>query len=146
METKFNFNSQVCTSHPQSKRLLTLGLKKETADMFIWIDNRASEARNTSYIPKDYFLEYYREYLIRDGSVFIPAWSLHRLICMIPEEIVTDGYSYNLCIDNDSICHFEYSACTYDHFIRCENLYDAIVGYIEWLIKKGYFNKKYLNS
>ena len=33
METKFNFNSQVCTSREQSERLLALGLKPETADM-----------------------------------------------------------------------------------------------------------------
>ena len=33
METKFNFNSQVCTDKIQSERLLSLGLKKETADM-----------------------------------------------------------------------------------------------------------------
>jgi hypothetical protein len=33
METKFNFNSQVCTDKNQSERLLALGLKKETADM-----------------------------------------------------------------------------------------------------------------
>ena len=33
METKFNFNSQICTTREQSERLLALGLKKETADM-----------------------------------------------------------------------------------------------------------------
>ena len=35
METKFNFKSQVCTTIEQSRRLLELGLKKETADMSI---------------------------------------------------------------------------------------------------------------
>ena len=35
MKTKFNFNSQICTTREQSERLLALGLKKETADMFI---------------------------------------------------------------------------------------------------------------
>ena len=33
METKFNFNSQICTTREQSERLLALGLKPETADM-----------------------------------------------------------------------------------------------------------------
>lgn len=32
METNFNFKSQPCTSREQSETLLTLGLKKETAD------------------------------------------------------------------------------------------------------------------
>ena len=31
----FNFNSQICTTKEQSERLLSLGLKKETADMTI---------------------------------------------------------------------------------------------------------------
>ena len=34
METKFNFKSQICTDRNQSERLLALGLKKETADMY----------------------------------------------------------------------------------------------------------------
>ena len=29
MVTKFNFNSQICTTREQSERLLALGLKKE---------------------------------------------------------------------------------------------------------------------
>lgn len=29
METKFNFNSQICTSREQSERLLALGLSSE---------------------------------------------------------------------------------------------------------------------
>lgn len=33
METKFNFESQICTTKEQSERLIALGLKKETADM-----------------------------------------------------------------------------------------------------------------
>ena len=35
---EFNFNSQICTTREQSERLLALGLRKETADMFIEID------------------------------------------------------------------------------------------------------------
>ena len=64
METKFNFNSQVCTTREQSERLLALGLKKETADCC------------------DYF--YDGEYLIAfaEDAKYpsdIPAWSLGRL-------------------------------------------------------------------
>ena len=36
MKTKFNFNSQICTTREQSERLLALGLKKDTADMYYW--------------------------------------------------------------------------------------------------------------
>ena len=59
------FNSQICTSREQSERLLALGLKKETADM--WYPHFAS----TCPIPL------VDETLASDD---IPAWSLHRLI------------------------------------------------------------------
>ena len=120
MGTKFK--SQICTSREQSERLLALGLKNETADMFIWIDNRISEVRNTSYIPQDYFLEYYREHLIRDGSVFIPAWSLHRLWEL-------DNINY-IRLDNKE---------------EIAKLYDCIIDNIEAQIKEGNFNKEYLD-
>ena len=66
METKFNFNSQVCTDRFQSERLLALGLKKETADCCY------------------YYYYYYGEYRIAldEAAKYpsdIPAWSLGRL-------------------------------------------------------------------
>ena len=110
------FESQICTSRSQSERLLALGLKKETADFPVWGTEK----------------------------LLYMGWSLHRLICMLPDEIVIEGYNYVLLIDRDSVCHFDHLACRYEHFVRCDNLFDAIVGYIEWLIKEGYFNKEYL--
>ena len=59
------FNSQICTSREQSERLLALGLKKETADM--WYPHFAK----TCPIPL------IDEVLTTDD---IPAWSLNRLI------------------------------------------------------------------
>lgn len=40
----FEFKSQICTSIEQSKRLLELGLKKETADM-VWIKELAYDEK-----------------------------------------------------------------------------------------------------
>ena len=73
METKFNFNSQVCTSRSQSEKLLALGIKKETADMFWW-DNGCGSCAVISRPAEKEDGEY--------GKV-IPAWGLHRLIEMI---------------------------------------------------------------
>ena len=67
------FNSQICTSREQSERLLALGLKKETADMFY--DYCKDRIGYTWYlVPKPATLGDKRS---------IPAWSLHRLIEMI---------------------------------------------------------------
>lgn len=68
------FNSQICTSVEQSKRLLNLGLNPETADMEIEIfkgDNSIS-----GYVSKGYWETEISEELVE----LIPAWSLHRLI------------------------------------------------------------------
>ena len=70
METKFNFNSQICTTREQSERLLALGLKKETADMYY-------QKLNDKWTP---LVGQPFSYGGLRGSYLIPAWSLHRLI------------------------------------------------------------------
>ena len=72
METKFNFKSQVCTSIDQSRRLLELGLKKETADMCHTPFRTKADGEP---------LEYTEHYSLPWGND-IPAWSLHRLLMM----------------------------------------------------------------
>ena len=69
METKFNFNSQVCTDKIQSERLLSLGLKKETADCH-WAYHTVTATRYIVAHPCDCEND-------------IPAWSLYRLIEMV---------------------------------------------------------------
>ena len=69
----FNFKSQICTSRDQSERLLALGLKKETADMYYSYDIICAKP-------------YYKVMEFMNGcapEVIFPAWSLHRLIEMI---------------------------------------------------------------
>ena len=129
METKFNFKSQICTSKSQSETLLKLGLKKETADM--WYPHFAS----TCPIPL------VDETLASDD---IPAWSLHRLIEMMPEEM----YGGLLCIFKDSIRYEEIVMDRLEaHFEAVgDNMYENVISCIEWLIKEGYFNKEYLEN
>ena len=62
-----NFKSQTCTNKEQSKRLLVLGLKKETADMKLI--PYTSEAISIDYNDGNFFEE-----------DLYPAWSLHRLM------------------------------------------------------------------
>lgn len=62
------FKSQICTTVEQSKRLLELGLKKDTADMVY-------QAIGTTPF------NVWDKHEIKDD--FYPAWSLHRLIEMI---------------------------------------------------------------
>ena len=67
------FNSQICTTREQSERLLSLGLKKETADMK-WLgcsDENGDIYHLLSDVPHHF------------RSTDIPAWSLHRMMSML---------------------------------------------------------------
>ena len=120
METKFN--SQICTSREQSERLLALGLKKETADSM-----------------------HYHCWTPEDGIVDdIPAWSLHRLIEMIPEEIDRYFCTSFLTLSKYNVYYNESVDGAPDMEFEKNNLYESILNCIEWLIKEGYFPKEYL--
>ena len=126
METKFNFNSQICTSKVQSEHLLALGVKPETADM------RGVEG-----------IEHTPTY----------AWSLHRLLSLIPKEFEANvvpmyGRNYRkwVCFNMNFDYNIIYLDGNQEDFVGFYegNVYDKIISCIEWLIKKGYFNKEYL--
>lgn len=62
------FESQICTTRSQSERLLTLGLKKETADMHHY---QYTEGGRWNIEAHPSIAGY--------TNRLIPAWSLHRL-------------------------------------------------------------------
>lgn len=115
----FEFNSQICTTIEQSKRLLDLGIKKETADMS-WF--RRSKNADFEYCTSSYtewleeILPIITDYTLQD---IIPAWSLHRLI---------------------EISHY------YDLYFCMDSPYDGVIDHIEFLIEKNEFNSEYLEE
>ena len=130
METKFNFNSAICTSRSQSERLLSLGLKKETADCALL----PLTDKVTSILVKP---------STKDIVNTIPAWSLHRLICMMPFRV--GKYDHlGVIVNKEDIEIIDLEEGTVDLAWEKDNVYDNIHDCIEWLIKEGYFNKEYL--
>ena len=129
METKFN--SQICTTREQSGKLIALGLKKETADMVY--------EKSVTY-PYEYELR-----ILEDGDYLcsgiisdsIPAWSLHRLIEMMPNCIPNQGW---LSLGHQGL-HYSKG-----YGVADDGLYESIIRMYEWLIKEGYFNKEYLED
>lgn len=76
------FNTQICTTCEQSKRLLDLGLKPETADMYIFDDE---------------------VYIGKPNIDDIPAWSLHRLLEIICNIECEEQYYFDFSVDYDSM-------------------------------------------
>lgn len=125
-----NFNSQICTTEEQSKRLIALGLKVETADM--------------SYQVK--YCDPFSQHLVDctpslltyppiNNERFIPAWSLHRLIEMCNKT----QFGMTIGIYNDEV------TVDGDLFEVYDNTYDNLISIIEWLIGLEKFHENYLN-
>ena len=138
------FNSQICTTREQSERLLALGLKKETADMaYLWY----GRAEDDTMLLMDKPSEVYQGIMTTHD---IPAWSLHRLIEMMPNNIHKYNDIADLSVSNELV-QYRFYDVDYNHDVCLEHfndgtLYDNIIDCIEWLIKEGYFNKEYLEE
>lgn len=74
-------NTNIATDRPQSDRLLRCGVSADTADM-IYSEDCGFEVNVGGRLP--------------DGCT--PAWSLSRLLELMPKEIEIDGYPYRISI------------------------------------------------
>ena len=113
METKFNFKSQIATSREQSEKLLALGLKRETADMVHTYLNRWDGYHIHEHDWSD----------ISCDEQHIPAWSLHRLLCLY-------GLDYTIK----------------EVYNNAEECYGMLICAIEIAIEDGDFNEEYLEK
>ena len=120
------FNSQICTTKEQSERLLALGLKKETADMTL--QTSLDVCYTLSFQDA---VEYFEDRHLPPHPTILPAWSLHRLLCLLPTEYIPD-------IDFQQIMQ--------DFVFRSQDMYDEVISCIETLIKEGYLYKEYLEE
>lgn len=116
MNNSMEFTSQICTTKEQSGRLLTLGLKKETADMYY---PTISEDEHTIRACWEDFWDSRKAIDAYIRRRCIPAWSFHRLIVLSGMGIIES---------------------------TTDNIYDKVIQYIEFLIKCGDFNKEYLED
>lgn len=118
---KIEFKSQICTTVEQSKRLLELGLKKDTADM-CW-QKTTLNGKVITYPAQD---AWHCSTAITDYH--IPAWSLHRLM-----EIMYKGDIHSFV----------------DIGVRNRNiewLFEVVIARIESLVKIKSFDIQYLEE
>jgi hypothetical protein len=132
---ELKFNSQVCTTKEQSERLLKLGLKPETADMY-YHEGSEDGAGNIEFHCN--IRTEYNNILFPD---YIPAWSLHRLIHLCGAECMPISFykKGKVMIRVNHIHPTHNGRSNYNH-------YDSLIDCIEWLINKHFFNKQYLKE
>lgn len=139
------FNSQICTTKEQSERLLALGLKAETADMryqILYLDLGGVLKDCTPSLEP---------YSPLNNDRFIPAWSLHRLIEMMPNKIRGCDSTASLIVSNEKVQYYLHDVEYSDYLTsagrwKSGNIYDNIIDCIGWLIIVGCFNKEYLEE
>lgn len=129
------FNSQISTTIEQSRRLLELGVKPETADMYY------SNAGIPAFSNGEYILyaKSYAEVMEKLNNQispfdFIPAWSLHRLIELADESVEIGGFWVKIHRVYQGVYQYEEKGNDYD------NLIDAIADLINYKV----FSKAYL--
>lgn len=99
-----SFTSQYCTSYDQSMELIELGIKKETADIYLRFDYLCKDGCHYRPVCPEYAYE---------GD--IPAWSLDRLIELLGGNIAIDDFAiewaYDTVIDHIAfdIRHYQFN-------------------------------------
>ena len=150
------FNTQICTTVEQSRKLVDLGLAPITSDMCwlakkLWGNDVEIPEGDRSYVlstDKDgYFCSRY-------DVDCIPAWSLHRLIVMLPTIIYTRTLSMPKNYPESKIIDYENNSVYYLNMYGSGKmfnknkgkyaLYNNIIDCIESLIQDRIFNKEYL--
>lgn len=133
--------SKISTSIEQSKKLIELGVKPETADVTI------CTIEGDSHPVMMTWSESLTENGLENDRTASPSWSLSRLIELMPPNIPKkDGGIYSLAIYMGTPCAvyerpseygYEYKRKEYGY-----DLFDTLINMIDFLIKNNYFNKR----
>jgi hypothetical protein len=137
-----HFKSQIATTREQSGRLLALGLKPETADMYLE-KCRLPEAGDyyLHALTKDINPEQW--FSARMNRDIVPAWSLSRLLELLPQYI-DEEEGVQLMIEPLLIVYYDTQYKGHHHFTTNPNIFENCISMISWLIANGHFNKEYL--
>lgn len=128
---KIEFKSQVCTTRKQSQKLLQLGLKESTADCH-WF----------YHLPTSTWCIVARPY---DGiGTYYPAWSLHRLMEIMPKNI--GCYEQFVSCYKNNVMYINDDGYSFFNRTKNDNLYDGIIDRIKWAIVNQYINQQFLEG
>ena len=124
-----------------------LGIRSQEGDCGLQSNNYSLKGKNyqddwqVGTVPYSDCLESWRAFAKDSCWELIPAWSLHQLLSMLPDNApkiywILDGASISIEIEDEGTDFFPHKGDIYEGVVKC----------IEWLIKEGYFNKDYLEE
>lgn len=122
------FILQIATNKEQSDRLIDLRVNSNTCDLLHLFGLENPPIIRTFQNKCNY-----------------PAWSLSRLLEMIPTNI--NGYILEVDFENKGISYSKTNCCDKLDWLYIrgyENLFDGLIDCIEWLINNMFFNKEFL--
>lgn len=163
------FKSQIATTREQSKQLLELGLKPETADMVYhykksrmaaleWeLEPRTPTLRGKFWTPeriaklKTPFHKHADGTPMTGEELFdslwgkdVPAWSLGRLLEMLPTNIKVANHENEFCLFHDNTTQLWNLSYPCIEYFETESPFESCISAINWLIDNKQFNKEYL--
>jgi len=113
--------TQLCTSKEQSKRLILLGINVETSDCYWQEGNELPTIK-----PFGESIE---------SVDCIPAWSLGRLISIIPPTVTYHDTLYKLTIHDKSACYMNISGDWSSLFtVKSLDIFESLISLVEQLI------------
>lgn len=117
--------SKICTDLKQSRKLISLGLDKNTADMHYFSDGYNPTKLDVGYSAEN--AKFYRG----TKNKYIPAWSLTALLELMPDYNITRNSFYNKVVlwsqgGNSG---------------ECNAVIDAAFEMVCWLLENGYIKK-----
>lgn len=144
-----DFKSQIATNINQSWKLLKLGLKPGTADMYLEKSKTPEYGEYHLHTISD-GIDAEHWFSVRMNRDITPAWSLDRLLEIMPKSI-TQSNRPNADFDMNSDGQYwfiSYEELGYDvkHQEMRHKSFDAVICMIEWLIHNNHLNPEYLKE
>lgn len=131
----------IATDKSQSARLLACGVPADTADM-CWYKGKAANKEGYTLVSENYLKN------TKFSQDFIHAWSLSRLLALIPHTIETgedEDYYFSLAQEYAACLDYKaaYKSCWSDWEDDCVSKcstdpIEACVQLIEWLMQNNY--------
>lgn len=131
--------TNIATTREQLVRLLQCGVSADTADMG-WVRGAANVSDGNLSMHPYRIMQRINWQSMRGRSDIAPAWSLSRLLGLLPNPITFNGRKAIMCLYHEEERDSGGWNCSYPgiKFFIEKTPFEAIIKMIEWLTKNNY--------